>query len=262
MDLGISGRRALVTGASFGIGRAVAAELAANGVDVAICARNRDKLEDTAAALNSNSGGRVVALPGDMSDPDAIKSVVAGARESLGGIDILVNNAGSSPAGRLQDLDDETWYAAFGLKLMGYMRCARETVPDMRAQKWGRVINIIGLGGVNPTAGYILGGTFNAGLLNFTRALAMDCAPDNVLVNGISPGATDTPRWQTLVSQKSAFSGQPAEEIQAESVASIPVGKIGTPEDIGAMAAFLCSERAGHVTGALINVDGGGAKGL
>ena len=262
MDLGIAGRHALITGASLGIGRAVAAELAASGVDVAICARDKDRLDETAAALESNSGGRVVALAGDMSKPDDIAAVVAGAREAFGGIDILVNNAGSSPAGRLQDLDDETWFAAFELKFMGYMRCAREVVPEMRARKWGRVVNVIGLGGVNPSGGYILGGSFNAALLNFTRALAMDCAPDNVLVNGINPGATDTPRWQTLIEQKTRFSGKTRDEVEAESVTAIPMGKIGTPEDIAAMAAFLCSERAGHVTGALINIDGGSAKGL
>lgn len=262
MDLGIAGRNALVTGASLGIGRAAAAELAANGAGVAIVARDRDRLETAAAELGRNGGGRVVAIAGDMSKADDIVRVVAAAREALGSVDILINNAGSSPAGRLDDLDDATWFAAFELKFMGYARCARAVVPEMRARKWGRVVNIIGLGGINPSAGYILGGSFNAALLNFTRALAMECAPDNVLVNGINPGATDTPRWQTLVEQKSRFTGQTREAVSAESMAAIPLGKLGRPEDIAALAAFLCSERAGHITGALINVDGGSAKGL
>ncbi len=207
MDLRIDGRNALVTGGSLGIGRATAAELAANGVNVAIVARDAARLDAAASELSSNTGGRVVGIPGDMSNAVDIARVIDGAREALGGIDILVNNAGSSPAGRLQDLDDETWEAAFGLKFMGYMRCARAVVTEMRARNWGRIVNVIGGGGPNPNAGYILGGSFNAALLNFTRALAKDCAPDNVLVNGVNPGATDTPRWQTLVAQKSAFTG-------------------------------------------------------
>ena len=127
MDLDLTGKTALVTGASLGIGRAIAAELAANGVDVAICARTADRLEAAAKELTGNSGGRVVAVPGDMSKADDIGRVAAAAREALGSLDILINNAGSSPAGRLQDLDDETWQAAFELKFMGYIHHSRRT---------------------------------------------------------------------------------------------------------------------------------------
>ncbi len=262
MDLGILGKNALVTGGSLGIGRAAAAELAANGVDVAITARDGDRLDSVAAELSSNTGGRVIAIAGDMSKPDDITRVIAGAREALGSIDILVNNAGSSPAGRLQDLDDETWHAAFELKFMGYMRCARAVVGEMRDREWGRIVNVIGAGGPNPNAGYILGGSFNAALLNFTRALAMDAAPDGVLVNGVNPGPTDTPRWQTLVAQKAKFTGRPTEEIQAESVAAVPLGRPARPEEIADLIAFLCSERASHISGALMNIDGALSGGL
>ncbi|NQU72388.1 MAG: SDR family oxidoreductase [Rhodospirillales bacterium] len=262
MDLGIAGRNALVTGGSLGIGRAVALELAANGVNVAISARNPDRLADVARELTSNTGGRVVAVPGDMSKPEDIARVMAETGAALGDIDILVNNAGSSPAGRLQDLDDETWYAAFELKFMGYMRCARAVAPDMRARKWGRIVNIIGAGGPNPSAGYILGGSFNAALLNFTRALAKDCAPDNVLVNGVNPGATDTPRWKSLVEQNARISGKSEAEISAQSVANVPLGRPAQPDEIADVTAFLCSERASHMAGALLNVDGGASGGL
>ncbi len=262
MDLGIAGRNALVTGGSLGIGRAVALELAANGVNVAISARNPDRLADVARELTSNTGGRVVAVPGDMSKPEDITRVMAETGAALGDIDILVNNAGSSPAGRLQDLDDETWYAAFELKFMGYMRCARAVAPHMRARKWGRIVNIIGAGGPNPSAGYILGGSFNAALLNFTRALAKDCAPDNVLVNGVNPGATDTPRWKSLVEQNARISGKSEAEISAQSVANVPLGRPARPDEIADVTAFLCSERASHMAGALLNVDGGSSGGL
>ena len=198
MDLEITGRHALVTGGSLGIGRQTAAHLAAAGADVAIAARDAARLADVAGELDDAYDARVLALPGDMSKAGDIERVIAGTREAFGHIDILVNNAGSSPAGRIQDLDDATWQAAFGLKFMGYMRCARAVLPEMRERRWGRVVNVIGRGGHNPAAGYILGGSFNAALLNFTRALAYDCAPDNITVNAVNPGATDTPRWQPI----------------------------------------------------------------
>ena len=262
MDLGITGRNALVTGGSLGIGRAVAAELAANGVNVAITARDPDRLSNVAQELTRNAGGRVVAIPGDMARPDDISRVITETGVALGAIDILVNNAGSSPAGRLQDLDDDTWYAAFDLKFMGYMRCARAVAPDMRARKWGRIVNIIGGGGPNPNAGYILGGSFNAALLNFTRALAKDCAPDNVLVNGVNPGPTDTPRWKTLVEQNAKITGKTEAEVSAQSVANVPLGRPAQPEEIADVTVFLCSERASHMAGAILNVDGAASGGL
>jgi 3-oxoacyl-[acyl-carrier protein] reductase len=135
MDLGISGRRALITGGSLGIGKATAAGLAAEGVDVAIVARDRSRLEAAAQELSSNTGGRVIAIPGDMGNGEDIARAVDEAASVLGGIDILVNNAGSSPAGRIEDLDDETWMTSFELKFMGHMRLSRAVLPAMRVQK-------------------------------------------------------------------------------------------------------------------------------
>ena len=262
MDLGISGRRALITGGSLGIGRATAAALAAEGVDVAIVARNQDRLDAAAQELSSNTGGRVVGIAGDMGEAVDIDRVVAEANAALGGIDILVNNAGSSPAGRIEDLDDDTWMAAFELKFMGYMRMSRAALPAMRAQGWGRIVNIIGGGGHSPRPGYILGGAYNAALINFTRALGKSAAPDGVLVNGINPSSIDTPRWASLMEQRSKFEGKTAAEINADIEANIPVGRLGTSEDIAALAAFLCSEKAGFLAAANINADGGASAGL
>lgn len=262
MDLDIAGKRALVTGGSLGIGRATAAALVAEGVDVAIVARDAERLDRVARELTANGGGRAVAVAGDMSKADEVEAAVAAARAALGGIDILINNAGSAPAGAISDLDDETWYSAFDLKFMGYVRCARAVIGEMRARRWGRIVNIVGMGGRSPSAGYILGGSYNAALFNFTKALAKDCGADNVLVNAINPGATDTPRWQYLVERNSALGGRTAEQIVAKTVADIPLGKIGKPDDIADLAVFLCSERANHIAGAIVDVDGGGARGL
>lgn len=262
MELGISGRRALITGGSLGIGRATAAELAAEGVDVAIVARDRGRLDAAAQELSSNSGGKVIAIPGDIGNADDIARVVDEASAALGGIDILVNNAGSSPAGRIEDLDDDTWMASFELKFMGYMRLSRAVLPAMRAQKWGRIVNIIGGGGHSPRPGYILGGAYNAALINFTRALGKSAAPDGVLVNGINPSSIDTPRWASLMEQRSKFEGKSPDEINAGIEANIPVGRLGTSEDIAGLVAFLCSERAEFLAAININADGGAAAGL
>ena len=262
MDLGISGRTALITGGSLGIGKATAAELAAEGVNVAIVARDRIRLEDAAQELSSNTGGRVIGIAGDMGDASDIARAVDEASTALGGIDILVNNAGSSPAGRIEDLDDDIWMASFELKFMGYMRLSRAVLPAMRAQKWGRIVNIIGGGGHSPRPGYILGGAYNAALINFTRALGKSGAPDGVLVNGINPSSIDTPRWATLMEQRSKFEGRSAADINAGIEANIPVGRLGTSEDIAGLVAFLCSERAGFLAATNINSDGGAAAGL
>lgn len=262
MDLGIKGRSALVTGGSQGIGRACAELLAAEGVDVAIAARNEPRLQVVAEQLSSNNAVRVVPVAGDMSKAADVTRVVAAATAALGKIDILVNNAGSAPLGSISDIDDETWQNCFDLKLMGYIRCARAVMGAMRGRRWGRIINVIGNGGHFPTAKYIAGGAINAAILNITQALAEECAPDKVLVNGVNPSATATARWNTLVQQRSKMTGETVEQIMEASAAKVPVGRIGQPEDIANMVVYLCSERAGFVNGALIEVDGGVSRAL
>ena len=262
MDFGIKGRTALITGGSQGIGRACAQLLAAEGVDVAISARNEARLQAVAEELSSNSAGRVVPVAGDMSKAEDITRVVGDATDALGKIDILVNNAGSAPLGFIGDIDDDTWQACFDLKLMGYIRCSRAVMGAMRERRWGRIINVIGNGGHFPTAKYIAGGAINAAILNITQALAEECGPDNVLVNGVNPTATATDRWDALVQQRSKMTGETVDQIMAASAAKVPVGRIGQPEDIANMVVFLCSERAGFVNGALIEVDGGTTRAL
>jgi 3-oxoacyl-[acyl-carrier protein] reductase len=262
MDLGLKGRCALVTGGSQGIGRACAELLAAEGVDVAIAARDEARLQAVAEELSSNSAGRVVPVAGDMSKAADVTRAVAAATDALGKIDILVNNAGSAPLGKIGDIDDDTWQSSFDLKLMGYIRCARAVLGPMRERRWGRIINVIGNGGHFPKATYIAGGAINAAVLNITQALAEEGGPDNVLVNGVNPGATATDRWNTLVRQRSTITGDTVEQIMAASAAKVPLGRIGQPEDIANMVVFLCSERAGFVNGALIEVDGGANRAL
>lgn len=260
MDLHLTGKTALVTGASLGIGRAVAVELAREGVGVAINARDRSRLEAVAREIAAATGGRVVAVPGDMGLPDDIERVVAAARGEFGQIDILVNNAGSSPAGGVQDVDDQTWWECINLKLMGYVRCARAVIPDMKRRSWGRVININGRAGHQPRAWYVSGGAVNAAILNLTKALALELAPHNILVNGINPGPIQTTRWDSHMEQGAAALGASAESVLESMIASVPLGRVGMPEECSGIVAFLCSDRASYINGTFINVDGGGTQ--
>ena len=255
MDLMIHGKRALVTGASLGIGRAVAAELAREGCDVALVARDADRLRAAADEIAAATNRKVVALPGDIKERDRVPALVEAARAALGGIDILVNNAGSTPHDGIAALDVEGWRASAELKLYGYARFAQAVLPPMRARKWGRIVNVIGRSGHQPRPIYLAGGAINAGLLNLTKALAEDCARDNVLVTGVNPGPIDTPRWQAL----RAGAAEPA-DYDRRALASVALGRLGTAAEVAAVVVFLCSERASYVAGEIVNVDGGGTR--
>jgi len=260
MELGLRGRKAVVTGGSLGIGRAIAQELAAEGVAVAIIARDQARLEAAAAEITQQTNTPCIAIAADLTDAAALEAAIGAAQSALGHIDILINNAGATPMGRIGDMDDATWMKSINLKLMGYMRCARILTPPMRARKWGRVINIIGRSGHQPRPNYITGSAVNASLLSFTLALAAECAPDNVLVTGVNPGPIATPRWDTVVAQGAAGMGRSAEAENAAAIATVGLGRVGTAEECSGLVAFLCSDRAGFITGTNIDVDGGGTR--
>ena len=262
MELGINGRNAIVTGGSQGIGRACAEALAEEGVIVAIVARDADRLKAAAIEIANNRSGRVIPISGDLTNGEDIKKIISEATSELKQIDILINNAGAAPFGRIGDLEDSVWQDCFDLKLMGYVRCAREVMTNMRERRWGRIVNIIGRGGHFPTAKYIAGGSINAAILNITQALAEECGPDNVLVNGVNPAATATERWDELVIQQVKITGKSEEEVRKDSVSSVPLGRIGQPKDVANMVTFLCSHKADFINGALIEVDGGVSRAL
>lgn len=261
MDLGIKGRRALVTGASLGIGRAVAEELAHEGCDVAMVARTESPLRQAVGDIARATARRVVAVPADASVAEDVVGAVEKATRALGGsIDILVNNAGSTPEDGIDGIDFEKWQYSVALKQFGYARFIQLVLPAMRAQKWGRIVNVIGRSGHQPRPVYLAGGAVNAGLLSFTKGLAEDCARDNVLVTGVNPGPIDTPRWRTLREAAVARRGITAEQYDGRAIAGVPLGRIGTSQEVAAVVLFLCSQRASFVTGEIVNVDGGGTR--
>lgn len=261
MDLGLAGRVAVVTGGSKGIGRACAAGLAAEGCRVALCARGVDALREASTALRAK-GADVLAVPADMAEPAAAGQVVEAVIAHFGRLDVLVNNAGAIRGGGFLETPAEEWADDWRLKVLGYVRMAQAALPHMRARRWGRIINVIGAAARNPATTYMAGGIANAGLINFTRALADLAAPDQILVTAVSPGATATERWEGLIVQQARAQGRPVEVLRAEVERGQPLGRIGRPEDVADLVVFLASERASFLTGIAITVDGGASRGV
>ncbi len=262
MDLELRGKTALVTGASKGIGRAIAAGLAREGVRVAVCARDKAALESAAGEIGRTAGVEVLAVPGDLSRLDEVNRVAATVKSRLGRIDILVNNAGAIRGGDFATIPDEQWAGDWSLKLLGYIRMARAVFPIMQAQGGGRIVNVVGAAARNPTKGYLPGGVANAGLINLTKGLADLGAPSNILVTAVSPAATATSRWETLMAQQAAAAGKTVEAYRADVEGAYPLKRIARPDDIADLVCFLVSARASFLTGICITVDGGATRGV
>jgi 3-oxoacyl-[acyl-carrier protein] reductase len=262
MNLGLAAKMALVTGGSRGIGRAVAQGLAAEGARVAIVARDGAALEAAVAEIKAKTGATVEAITADLSELSGVTRVVDDARRRLGRLDILVNNAGAIRAGDFLQIPDEQWVADWNLKLLGYIRMARAVFPLMREQGGGRIINIVGAAARNPAATYLVGGAANAALVNFTKGLADLGAKSNILVTAVSPAATRTERWETMVVRQAEAAGKTVEQMRAESEGAYPLGRIAVPDDIADLVTFLASDRASFLTGICITVDGGSTRGV
>ncbi len=256
MDLGIAGRVAIVTGGSRGIGRAVAERLCREGAHVAVCARNRDSLADTQRALEALGAGRVLTVAADLTEPAAAERVVEAAA-AWGRIDILVNNAGAARGLPFDELTHERWLENLQLKLFGYLRMARLALPHLRKNGWGRIVNIAGVAGLQPSALAMPVGLNNAGILNVMKALSDAEATNNILVTTVCPGPILTERQTTLLQDAARTKGIPVEAAQREATAAIPLRRMGRPEEVADAVAFLASERASYITGSLVIVDGG-----
>lgn len=264
LELNLAGKTAIVTGGSAGIGFATAKALYSEGVSVGIVARAPERLEKAANAIRElpNQGNKVIAISADLTQAESIEKVVSQTLETFGQIDILINNAGSARAGAFLDLGDQAFLDAWNLKLLGYIRLVKAIVPDQIRRRDGRIVNIIGGAGRTPRPNFLPGGTTNAALLNFTRGISKELAQHNIRINAISPGLTATERAEKLAVQQAQSSKISVEEIKAQSLKAIPLGKLVQPEEIASLALFLVSDLAASITGAEILVDGGSTPGV
>lgn len=263
MDLGIKGRSAIVTGGSRGIGRETARQFLEEGVRVLICGRNAETLERTRAELAKATGGDIHAIVADMTKPGDIERLVATAREKFGSVDILVNNAGQMYSGRFDVMTDAGLKEQLETKLFGFLRAIRLVYPRMKAQRWGRIVNLIGGAGKEPDPYMFGSGITNSGLLNITKSLSTEFGEHNVLVNAICPGWVDTNLWQRNAQGLAAELGaQSEEEARRRAARKNSLNRFGRPEELANAIVFLCSERASYITGVSLNLDGGRLKSL
>jgi 3-oxoacyl-[acyl-carrier protein] reductase len=262
MDLGLKGRVAIVAASSQGLGKACALELAREGATVAICARNEDKLSATADEIRAATGGEVLWLAVDLTDPPQIQHLADETLRRYGRIDVLVTNNGGPPAGYFDGFDDENWLAAHQRTLMSAVRLIRAVLPAMRVQQWGRIINITSVSVKQPLDNLLLSNVYRAGVVGLAKTLSAQVAAAGITINNVAPGYTRTDRVLELAQARAAEEGRPVEEILADITASYPMERMGEPEELAALVAFLASERAAYITGTTIQVDGGYVKGL
>jgi NAD(P)-dependent dehydrogenase (short-subunit alcohol dehydrogenase family) len=256
MDLGLKDRVAIVTGASVGIGRACAADLLAEGAHVVVASKD-PKRNAEACRTFSRKGGRVLGVPFDIESDDSVRLLVERTLAEFGRLDILVNNAALVSPGDLYTLSDADWGRSFDKKLNGFARCMRHVIPPMRARKWGRIVNVTGNAGREPQPRAVATGMNNAAILNLTRAMANDLARDGILLNAVSPAGTLTERVEARMRKEAADSGKSEADVLRERSAKLPLGRLAKSEEVAAVIAFLCSERASYVLGCAWQVDGG-----
>jgi 3-oxoacyl-[acyl-carrier protein] reductase len=262
MELGLKGRRALVCGASMGLGRAIAEALVTEGADVVINSRSPERLAAAAREITAATGSEVTVAPADLTDPEAVTGLVRAARTALGGVDILVTNTGGPPSGPFEDHTAEVWRSAIAQNFESVVNLVREVLPEMKERGWGRIINVTSISVKQPVGGLILSNALRAGVTGFAKTIANEAGPFGVTVNNVLPGVTRTERLAELAEAVSGRTGATPQSVYEAWQDEVPAGRLGEPEELGALAAFLASEKAAYITGQSIAVDGGWIKGL
>lgn len=255
MQLTMTGRNALITGGSLGIGRAIAAGFLSAGANVAIIARRQETLDEAKAEISKAGGGKVITISADVSTAQGCMDAFAEAEKALGQIDVLVNNAGSSARSPFAEITDEIWQADIDLKLFGAIRLARLAFPKMKERKWGRIINILNTGAKAPPAEGAPTAVTRAAGMALTKVMAGEGAPHNVLVNSLHVGRIESDQW--VKRHAAENKGRSLEDFYAEMGATLPMKRVGTAEEFANAAVFLASDQGSYITGAAINVDGG-----
>lgn len=262
MDLGISGKRALVLASSQGLGLGIATKLCQEGAHVLLSGRVEDKLAAAAKALNDAGPGKADFTVVDLSNADAAASLYAAAKEKLGGVDILVNNTGGPPPGTVDTPDLELWRAQIDTMLIRVIEITNLCVAEMKASGWGRVLTVASSGVVQPIPNLAMSNTIRSSLVGWSKSLSNEVASLGITVNMLLPGRIRTDRLKQLDAAAAKRTGKSVEEVSASEQALIPAGRYGTVEDFGNVGAFLCSEAASYMTGGLIRCDGGSIKGI
>jgi NAD(P)-dependent dehydrogenase (short-subunit alcohol dehydrogenase family) len=262
MELGLAGRRAIVTGGSKGLGQAIAGELMAEGADVTICSRHAGELEAAAAELGKQTlagAGTVLAMPCDVTDPRQVTTFVDAATNAMGGLDVLVNNAGGARPGQFATLTDTDWQEDIETKLFSQIRCTRAALPHLRQSPAPRVININAVYGRYPDPVFLASSVNRASCLSLAKALSMELGREGILVNSVNIGFVTTPQWENIHRRRAPDT--PAEEFFGQLAADeVPLGRFGRPDEVAGLVTFLASERASYIAGASIDVAGGMGK--
>lgn len=243
-------RTALITGATKNIGRQLALHFASNGHFVAVNGRDPQAVDSVVSEIEA-SGGRALSCPADVRDLQAVTDIVERIETEIGGVDILINNAVVRAHGALEHTASEDWDQVLGVVIMGAVNCTRSVLPGMRSRGWGRIINMAGVSGQKGAANRSPIVTAKSGLIGLSKAIAMEVASEGIMVNAVSPGLIDTDRGEGLGDMQSA------EEHYRNESKKIPVGRMGTPEEVASACAYLCSEEAGFITGQVLAINGG-----
>jgi 3-oxoacyl-[acyl-carrier protein] reductase len=262
MDLGLTGKRALVMAASRGLGYASAMGLAREGCHLVICSRDEARINAAAEAIRQATGAKVKALVADVSSSAEAKRLVDTAVAEYGGLEIVLHNAGGPPAGETLQMTDEQWQKAFEQNLLSLTRIARAAAPEMAKAGYGRVLTIASSSIKQPIPNLALSNALRAGVWGLAKTLSRELAPQGILVNVIAPGRIDTERIAELDQANAQKSGKTIEDVRKASVASIPLGRLGRPEELANLVVFLASQAASYITGQAITVDGAAGNGL
>jgi len=255
MDLGLDGKVALVAASSKGLGKASAFALAREGARVAICARTAADLQAAADEIRGETGAEVLAVPADLATAAGAEQVVAATAERFGGVDVLVSNSGGPARGRFADLSDDAWREAFEVVTLNFVRFVRAVTPHMRGRQWGRIIGIQSSSVKQPVDGIDLSNGIRPGIAGLMKAIMPELAKDGITINLVLPGMFRTSR--IMSASDSGAGPDQAALVQLARAAAIPMGRLGEPIELGDLVAFLASERASYITGAVYQVDGG-----
>jgi 3-oxoacyl-[acyl-carrier protein] reductase len=261
MDLGLNGKVAIVAASSKGLGRAVATLFAKEGARVTVNGRDAATLAATAQAIREETGGDVIEVVGNLTNPDDVQKLVDQTVKTRGGIDVVVCNSGGPPSGYFADFpEDQPWLDAIELNLMSTLRLSRAAIPHLKSRGGGSLTNIVSTAVKQPIPHLILSNTGRSAVIGLAKSLSLELAPENIRVNNVLPGSTLTDRIRSLAASRAEQRGTSAEQILEEDAQAIPMGRLGTPEEFANVVVFVASPAAAYVTGATIQVDGGAVK--